>query len=92
MPTKVTTSSTDVHVDLSSRRTVRGDHTLYIHPFSVLFEQRSPSWVIFNEVIQTSKHYMRDITVVSEVTTMCVGRHVHVHVATLIKDTFISGF
>ena len=45
-------------------RTVRGDHTLYIHPSSVLFEQRSPSWVVFNEVIQTSKQYMRDVTVV----------------------------
>ena len=46
-------------------RTVRGDHTLYIHPSSVLHDQRSPSWVVFNEVIQTSKQFMRDVTVVS---------------------------
>eukprot|EP00731_Ephydatia_muelleri_P027081 Em0018g1181a len=45
-------------------RSVRGDHTLQVHPSSVLYEVRNPSWVVFNEVIQTSGHYMRDITVI----------------------------
>ncbi|CAI8014753.1 Probable ATP-dependent RNA helicase DHX35 [Geodia barretti] len=47
-----------------SYRTVRGDHTLLIHPSSILHSERSPPWVVFNEVIQTSKQYMRDVTVI----------------------------
>ena len=46
-------------------RTVRDDHPLQIHPTSVLYTvDDMPEWVVFNEVIQTSKHFMRDITVV----------------------------
>lgn len=45
-------------------KTVRGEHSLHIHPSSVLHDQRSPQWVVFNEVIQTSKQYMRDLTVI----------------------------
>jgi ATP-dependent RNA helicase DDX35 len=47
-----------------SYRTVRGDHTLLIHPSSILHSERSPQWVVFNEVIQTSQQYMRDVTVI----------------------------
>ncbi|XP_064393087.1 probable ATP-dependent RNA helicase DHX35 isoform X2 [Halichondria panicea] len=47
-----------------SYRTVRGDHTLHIHPSSVLYEQPAPQWLVFNEVIQTSKHFMRDVSVI----------------------------
>ncbi|XP_052062495.1 probable ATP-dependent RNA helicase DHX35 isoform X3 [Mytilus californianus] len=45
-------------------KTVRDDHTLYIHPTSVLSTENPPQWVVFNEVIQTKKEYMRDITVI----------------------------
>ena len=46
-------------------RTVRGDHELHIHPSSVLYTQsRPPQWVVFVEVLQTSKEFMRDITTV----------------------------
>ncbi|NXU60438.1 DHX35 helicase, partial [Horornis vulcanius] len=37
-------------------RTIRDDHELHIHPSSVL--------VVYNEVIQTAKYYMRDVTAV----------------------------
>ena len=36
---------------------------VHIHPSSVLFNQK-PSFVIFNEVVETSKCYMRDLCVV----------------------------
>lgn len=45
-------------------RTVRDGHKLAIHPTSVLYTEKPPNWVIFNEVVQTSKDYMRDITVI----------------------------
>lgn len=45
-------------------RSVRDDYTLYIHPTSVLAPEVPPQWVVFNEVVQTSKEFMRDITVV----------------------------
>lgn len=45
-------------------RTIRGDHSLSIHPSSILCEKRSPQWVVFTEVIQTSKLFIRDITVI----------------------------
>ncbi|KAL4234591.1 ATP-dependent RNA helicase [Mactra antiquata] len=45
-------------------RTIRDDHTLFIHPTSVLYTELPPKWVVFNEVIQTSKYYMRDVTVI----------------------------
>ncbi|KAF8781810.1 putative ATP-dependent RNA helicase DHX35 like protein [Argiope bruennichi] len=45
-------------------KTVRGDHTLHIHPESVVSYTTQPKWVIFNEVLHTTKEYMRDITVI----------------------------
>ncbi|TPX44185.1 hypothetical protein SeMB42_g03260 [Synchytrium endobioticum] len=45
-------------------RTVRDpDVVLNIHPNSVLF-RRSPAWVIFHEVVETTKFFMRDLTVI----------------------------
>lgn len=46
-------------------RTVRDDHPLHIHPTSVLFTEMPPQWVVFNEVVQTTKDFMRDITVIN---------------------------
>ncbi|ESO82673.1 hypothetical protein LOTGIDRAFT_66992, partial [Lottia gigantea] len=45
-------------------RTIRDDQTLHIHPTSVLFPEIPSKWVVFNEVIQTSKYFMRDLTVI----------------------------
>ena len=35
----------------------------YIHPASALF-QRQPDWVIYHELVLTSKEYMRECTVI----------------------------
>ncbi|KAI9105731.1 P-loop containing nucleoside triphosphate hydrolase protein [Phlyctochytrium arcticum] len=43
--------------------TVLHNEILHIHPNSVLF-RRSPSWVIYHEVVETTKKFMRDLTVV----------------------------
>ncbi|KAH0619085.1 hypothetical protein JD844_018733 [Phrynosoma platyrhinos] len=45
-------------------RTIRDDHELHIHPTSVLYAEKPPRWVVYNEVIQTSKYYMRDVTAI----------------------------
>ncbi|TPX31549.1 hypothetical protein SmJEL517_g05164 [Synchytrium microbalum] len=51
-----------LHVD-GTFRTVRDDVVLNIHPNSVLF-RRSPNWIIFHEVVETTKFFMRDVTVI----------------------------
>ncbi|XP_003384417.3 PREDICTED: probable ATP-dependent RNA helicase DHX35 [Amphimedon queenslandica] len=53
-----------LHYTGTCYKTIRGNHTLHIHPSSILFEERSPQWVVFNEVLQTSSLFMRDVTVV----------------------------
>ena len=45
-------------------KTVRDDKILHLHPTSVLAVETPPAWVVFNEVVHTSKLYMRDITVI----------------------------
>merc|ERR1712048_198042 len=45
-------------------RTIRNNHTLHIHPSSVLITETPPPLVVFNQVMCTSKDYMRDVTVV----------------------------
>ncbi|WVQ78187.1 hypothetical protein IAT38_000270 [Cryptococcus sp. DSM 104549] len=48
-------------------RSAREGATLHVHPSSVMFtRQPSTGWVIFHEVIETSKSFMRDLTVVDE--------------------------
>jgi len=34
-----------------------------MHPNSVLF-RRTPSWVVFTEVVETTKAFIRDVTVI----------------------------
>jgi ATP-dependent RNA helicase DHX8/PRP22 len=36
---------------------------VYIHPSSALF-QKNPDWVIYHELVQTSKEYMREVTAI----------------------------
>lgn len=45
-----------------SYRTVRDDHPLHIHPTSILYTETPPQWVVYHEILQTSKEYMRDVT------------------------------
>lgn len=46
-----------------SYKTLRGNTVLHIHPNSCLFK-RSPKWIVFHEVVQTTKAFMRDVTVI----------------------------
>ncbi|TPX58828.1 hypothetical protein SpCBS45565_g07893 [Spizellomyces sp. 'palustris'] len=43
--------------------TVLHNEVLHIHPNSVLF-RRSPEWVVYHEVVETTKSFMRDLTVI----------------------------
>lgn len=44
-------------------RTVVDNQPVYIHPSSALFG-KSPDWVIYHELVMTSKEYMREVTVI----------------------------
>ncbi|XP_012286028.1 probable ATP-dependent RNA helicase DHX35 isoform X2 [Orussus abietinus] len=45
-------------------KTVRGNRDLYIHPNSCLYTLQQPQWILFCEVLQTNKTFMRELTVV----------------------------
>ena len=48
-------------------RSAREGAVLNVHPSSVMFtRQPSTGWVIFHEVVETTKSFMRDLTVVDE--------------------------
>ncbi|KAK8869932.1 hypothetical protein IAR55_000500 [Kwoniella newhampshirensis] len=48
-------------------RSAREGAILHVHPSSVMFtRQPSTGWVIYHEVIETTKSFMRDLTVVDE--------------------------
>ncbi|KAL6071816.1 putative PremRNA splicing factor [Balamuthia mandrillaris] len=49
-----------------SYATIKSNHVLHVHPSSVLFKS-PPEWVIYHEVILTSKEYMRDITTIDPI-------------------------
>ncbi|KAI3898080.1 hypothetical protein MKW92_049883, partial [Papaver armeniacum] len=44
-------------------RTLVDNQPVYIHPSSALF-QRQPDWVIYHELVMTTKEYMREVTVI----------------------------
>ncbi|KAL6191719.1 hypothetical protein ACLB2K_038109 [Fragaria x ananassa] len=44
-------------------RTFVDNQLVYIHPSSVLF-RRQPDWVTYNELVMTTKEYMREISVI----------------------------
>eukprot|EP01105_Mastigella_eilhardi_P014061 TRINITY_DN319_c0_g1_i1.p1 TRINITY_DN319_c0_g1~~TRINITY_DN319_c0_g1_i1.p1 ORF type:complete len:697 (-),score=165.37 TRINITY_DN319_c0_g1_i1:1149-3239(-) len=46
-----------------SYRSIRGDRTLYVHPWSIVYSQ-PPDWVVFHELVLTTKPYMRDVTAI----------------------------
>ena len=45
-------------------RTVRGDMEISMHPTSVLYSAKQPSWVVFAEMVHTNKLMMKDVTVI----------------------------
>lgn len=46
-------------------RTLRDSLVLAIHPTSILFNY-SPEWVVFQEVVETTNIFMRDLTVIEQ--------------------------
>jgi len=45
----------------------KAEQILHVHPSSVMFtRQPSTSWVVYHEVVETSKSFMRDVTVIDE--------------------------
>jgi ATP-dependent RNA helicase DHX8/PRP22 len=44
-------------------RTLVDGQTVYIHPTSALFQQQ-PEWVVYYELVMTTKEYMREVTAV----------------------------
>ncbi|UKK00399.2 ATP-dependent helicase [Theileria orientalis] len=49
--------------DEESYRTLLDEQNVYIHPSSSLY-RRSPEYVIYHELVLTTKEYMRDLTVI----------------------------
>ncbi|CRK91123.1 CLUMA_CG004811, isoform A [Clunio marinus] len=47
-----------------SYRMVRGDCEVSIHPTSCLYTEKQPSWIVFAEVLHTTKLFVKDITVI----------------------------
>lgn len=45
-------------------RTCRGNRELYIHPMSCLYTLQQPQFVIFCELLNTTKVFMKEITVI----------------------------
>lgn len=45
-------------------RMVRGDTEVSIHPTSCLYTEKQPSWIVFGEVLHTTKLFVKDITVI----------------------------
>lgn len=44
-------------------RTLVDGQVVYIHPSSAIFN-RQPEWVVYHELVQTTKEYMREVTVI----------------------------
>jgi len=44
-------------------KTIVDNQTVYIHPSSALFN-RQPDWVIYHELVLTTKEYMRETTAI----------------------------
>ncbi|XP_058457965.1 probable ATP-dependent RNA helicase DHX35 [Malaya genurostris] len=47
-------------------KTVRGNTELAVHPLSALYTVVQPQWVIFCELLHTTKLFMKDITVIKQ--------------------------
>ena len=47
---------------------------LHIHPISALNNQ-TPEWVVFHEVVQTNKVYIREVTVIEPIWLAQIAPH-----------------
>ncbi|KAK4873239.1 hypothetical protein RN001_015268 [Aquatica leii] len=65
-------------------KTVRGDIELHVHPDSVLYTIPQPQWVVFCEVMHTTKLFMRDLTVIKSEWLLELAPHFY-H-KTVVKD------
>ncbi|KAK6359778.1 Cyclin-dependent kinase catalytic subunit [Orbilia brochopaga] len=59
-----------------SYRTVKNAQTVYIHPSSTLFET-NPKWVIYYELVLTSKEFMRNVMPLQPEWLVEVAPHYH---------------
>jgi HrpA-like RNA helicase len=57
-------ASSNTSSGMATYLTLRGKQTVHIHPSSVLF-QYPPEWVVFSELVHTTKRYMRDVMTIS---------------------------
>ena len=57
-----------------SYKTVKNNHTVHIHPSSSLFKE-TPRWVIYHELVFTTKEYMRDVLEINPEWLMEVAPH-----------------
>jgi ATP-dependent RNA helicase DHX8/PRP22 len=55
-------------------RTLVDGHQVFIHPASALFN-RAPEWVIYHEMVITTKEYMRDVCVIEPKWLVDVAPH-----------------
>eukprot|EP00917_Polyrhabdina_sp_WS-2016_P013787 GHVP01030160.1.p1 GENE.GHVP01030160.1~~GHVP01030160.1.p1 ORF type:complete len:1142 (-),score=242.96 GHVP01030160.1:1960-5385(-) len=44
-------------------RTITDNHQAYMHPSSALY-QRNPEWIVYTELVQTSREYLRDCSTI----------------------------
>lgn len=58
-----------------SYRSVRGDVPLEVHPTSVLYTLKLPSWVVFTELSHTNKVHIKDLTVIDPVWLEVLAPH-----------------
>lgn len=63
---------------------IRGDKEVHIHPTSCIYTEKQPSWIVFNEVIHTTKLFVRDVTVIEQNWLLEFAEHYY-HKAT-VKD------
>jgi HrpA-like RNA helicase len=55
---------------LQGYKTVVEQQPVYIHPSSAVFQQQ-PDWVIYHELILTTKEYMREVRLQRWMCLMC---------------------
>jgi HrpA-like RNA helicase len=56
---------------LQGYKTVADQTPVFIHPSSALF-QRQPDWVVYFELVLTSKEYMREVVFLPSCPVACV--------------------
>lgn len=62
-----------------SYKTVKNAHTVFIHPGSSLFKE-TPRWVIYHELVYTTKEYMREVLEINSDWLMEVAPHYYKNV------------